>query len=177
MRRVLLLFPVMVVAAQAQEMRWGMHAIGSTTSKDLAVLTHDATGFGMGMHAFISDAGSEALRMRLEGQVFPGTDEKGIKTRVYEGAITGDWMHYFSGRTESGPYSVLSMGFAHWRTRIEDSTQVLVAEHKNSFLLSGGLGWQLTRTFGLEAQAWWANHYRETTGKAQGYTAMLTIRF
>ncbi len=177
MRRVLLLFPLLMAVGQAQELRWGMHAIGSTSSKDLALLTHDATGFGMGMHAFISDAGSEALRMRFEGQVFPASDEKGIKTRVYEGALTGDWLHYFSGRTESGPYSVLSMGFGHWRTRIEDSTQVLVAEHKNSFLASGGLGWQLGRTFGLEAQAWWANHFRENSGKAQGYSAILTIRF
>src|SRR5262245_26630867 len=110
MRRALLLLPFLLSTARAQGLRWGLQALGPTTSGDLAMATDDATGFGVGMHAFLSDAGANGLRLRLEGQVFPGKSRMGVKTRVTEGDVTADWLYYFSGRTETGPYTVLSGG-------------------------------------------------------------------
>lgn len=177
MRRAVFLLPLLAGWAQAQELQWGMHAIGSSSAKDLALLTSDATGFGLGLHAFISDSDANALRFRIEGQTFPGKTVGTVSTRVNEGALTADWLHFFSGRTESGPYTVLSAGMSHWRTQTQSSSTTVASEHKSSALAAGGLGWQLGRTFGLEAHTWWAAHFRENQGKAQGYSAVLTIRF
>jgi hypothetical protein len=180
MRCALLLLPLLAGLGRAQELRWGMHALGSTTTKDLAQATDDATGFGLGVHALISDSAANALRLRLEGQAFPGKETAGLRTRVYEVAFTTDWLHYFSGRTETGPYTVLSAGISHWRTELDVPAQPALptdTENRSCLIASGGLGWQLSRTFGLEAQAWWADRFRRDTGKAQGIMGMLTIRF
>jgi hypothetical protein len=179
MRRALLLLPLLVGSAWAQELQWGLQVLGSTSGRDLAQVTDDATGFGLGLHAFLSDSASNALRLRLEGQTFPGKQVSGLKTQVYVGDLTADWLHYFSGRTETGPYTVLSAGLAHWRTQIDQPTQPVTTdtENRNAVLASGGAGWQLGRTFGLEIDAWWTDRFRWDAGKAQGITAMLTIRF
>lgn len=160
----------------AQESHIGVRAHGLAPMGDLRDLTDNQVGLGAAVFVSIPVGRGMVLRPLVGAQFIPKGDNvslAGTKTSVASVDLMLDALWYPDEDPERGPYLVGSVGAQQWRVRTTgDAPSTLSATRLG---VNGGLGYQFTAHFAVEARGFWSPIEKNLT--ATGLMVGATLRF
>jgi hypothetical protein len=173
------LIPFLAAAALslgAQEAAIGARAQALLPMSDLRDLTDSPLGLGGAVFVSIPLSRGLVLRPLVGAQLIPKGNTlnlPGTKTSVASVDLMVDALWFPDEDPEHGAYLVGSAGIQQWRvTAVGDTPSNLSATRLG---VNGGLGYQFTVRFGLEARGFWSPINRSLT--ATGLMLGATVRF
>jgi len=180
MRRIaILLAAALCFSAQecrAQESAIGVRAHGLAPMGDLRDLTDNQVGLGAAVFVSIPLGRGLVLRPLVGAQFIPKGNSfspTGTKTSVASVDLMLDALWYPDEDSERGAYLVGSVGGQQWRVRTTgDAPSTLSATRLG---VNGGLGYQFTAHFAVEARGFWSPIEKNLT--ATGLMVGATLRF
>jgi hypothetical protein len=160
----------------AQESSIGVRAHGLAPMGDLRDLTDNQVGLGAAVFVSIPIGRGMVLRPLVGAQFIPKGDTlspTGTKASVASVDLMLDALWYPDEDPERGAYLVGSVGAQQWRVRTTgDAPSTLSATRLG---VSGGLGYQFTAHFAVEARGFWSPIEKDLT--ATGLILGVTLRF
>lgn len=173
-------FPLLMAAMlplAAQESSIGARVHGMVPMSDLRDLTNGQ--IGVGIAGFVSIPVSQGLVLRpLVGvQYIPKGESTfqltGTKTSVTSVDLMVDALWYPDDDPDKGAYLVASMGGQQWRVSSTGAAPSTISATRLG--LGGGLGYQFSPRFSVEARGFWSPINKDLT--ATGLTLGATLRF
>ena len=125
----------------AEPADFGLQAGLAFPTDDLDSNVKAKTGYTLGAHVLVDLDHGHAFRPRLDYLNLPGGPVIG---RVEQVAIGADYIYYLNGRVTEGAYLFAGLGLA------DNKLSGFQTQHKG--LYAAGLGYQFSRTFGLEGR-------------------------
>lgn len=158
----------------AQDAALGVRAQGVIPMGDLRDLTDGQVGLGVGVFVEIPVGETFRLRPTVGGQYFPkkvSASLGGAEVTVSSVDFMLDALWFPGESADQGPYLVGGAGGQMWRV----SPSGAPATSHTRLGLTGGLGYQFTPHFSLEARAFWSPI--ETNLTATGLSLGGAVRF
>jgi hypothetical protein len=153
--------PLLLIGAlslSAQEAAIGFKAHAFMPMSDLRDLTDGRPGVGAYLFVELPVGEAFLLRPSLGAQQIPKGGSMGLpgtQTRVSSLDLMMDVLWFPNENTKGGPYLVGSLGCQEWRVSTLQTTPASTDAPRVG--AAGGIGYQFSPRFGLEAKAFWSS--------------------